>query len=156
MKRILTAVLMLLVLAPMAAAASIEETTVGEFFDLELVFRNGLITGVFLMLSGSGNFSCPMMTGTILKSGLEAAVQAGEVRKADTLYASVFYVLARSGCVTTPKTRTPIPDLKSSGLLTGAGAGIGFNPDDPGTRRLYDLGFTPILRDPTIGRLPNA
>ena len=105
MTRLLSILLVLTVIAMLwisaaAAADYIEDLTLDDLTGPKVprVYRDGLITGVFLALMSSKAITCRTMSADMLKAGLDVALAAKEISGAWTVYHASLYVLMRSGC----------------------------------------------------------
>lgn len=89
--------------AATAASSYIEDLTLNDLNSQRIprVFRDGIITGVFLALTASQAMTCPLMTAEMLKAGLEAALAAKEISGDATVYHASLYVLVQAGCKAT-------------------------------------------------------
>ena len=107
MKRTITILLIALAVVAFAWASAsagyIEDLTLNDLNSQRIprVFRDGIITGVFLALTASQAMTCPLMTAEMLKAGLEAALAAKEISGDATVYHASLYVLVQAGCKAT-------------------------------------------------------
>ncbi len=111
MMRTLTALLLTLVLLTPAYGQTrpngIADLTLEELGGPRISkdFRTGVLTGVFLALSGSKAMLCPLASAKMMIAAIDAAVQAKEISEIWTVYHASLYVLVRMGCRATEEVK---------------------------------------------------